>query len=182
MIKGAHGTCISNYEKILEFGFEPSLEGHRGRGVYFWGYSLDELREIVRELSIGWWAFAKNRGDYSKAKNTNCGVIYVNFGIDEDNDYLDVMSPKINDKFQVYYNKIIGRTKCTDEELSKIYDMFVNDLEEALKKEFKLIHTRIPAPKKAVRFAPIGITGSPSCYVARDASCVNIEKGEVIYE
>jgi hypothetical protein len=127
MIKGTHGTCFSNANSIRSNGFRYSNVGLRGKGVYFWGYTLDELEAYTRELAIAWWRFAKKRGDYAKAAKQDCSVIYTHLNV-ESQDILDFEDQQVREKFVVYSQKVYERIKGKSEEekISMIHDFRLN--------------------------------------------------------
>ena len=185
MMKGTHGTCSSNADSIKINGFRYSNIGLRGGGVYFWGYTLDELETYARELAIAWWRFAKKRGDYAKVTKQNCSVIFAYLNVDSQ-DMLDFENQQVREKFVVYSQKIYERIKEKDKHetdstiISVIYDMFISDIEKTIGKTFSMIHVKIPAPNTYKKALPIDLTGQPSCYVIKNLKCIEITQFEEI--
>jgi len=180
-MKGIHGTCSSYADSIRANGFRYSHVGLRGRGVYFWGYTLDDLEAYGRELAIAWWRFAKQRGDYAKATKQNCSVIFTDLTV-ESQDILDFEDQQVREKFVVYSQKVYERIegKSQEEKISTIYDLFVGEVENTIGKTFSMIHVKVQAPKTYKKLLPIDLTGQPSCYVIKNLASIKINKFEVI--
>tara|TARA_R110001599_G_scaffold26935_1_gene94902 strand:- start:4441 stop:4995 length:555 start_codon:yes stop_codon:yes gene_type:complete len=183
MIKGTHGTCTSNADSIMaDMSFRASTVGLRGAGAYFWGYHSDEAKDDAKELAVCWWGIETKRGNYSKSQDKRCSVIYVDFTIEnKDVEVLDITEPEINETFRTYSKKVLDRVVTKDaNDVSQVYDMFISLLEEKAKRNFKLIHARVQSPGGYDSGLPKDVAGTPSCYIARDTSCVNIKSREVV--
>lgn len=171
---GTHGTTKCRANKIAQQGFKLSQKGFRGSGVYFWGYKSKALESHCHELATGWWKFASKRGDYTKDSDTSCCVIYTALNTES---FLDLDKQQVREKFIEYCEEIDNRDLQGDsklETLTKAYDMFVDDLEKKLGKVFELIHVRVQKPNGCKTSLHQDLTGQPSCFVAKDLSCITI--------
>lgn len=182
-MKGTHGTCHSFAELINKEGFKISGSAMRGAGVYFWSYTSDDMEDYVRDLAVKWWLYQKKKGSYSKAKNKNCCVIYASFKVGSDQSF-DLENQVVREKFikfsEIAYHKKISEGKATSVAISEVYDMFINDVEKKLKRNFSLIHVKIQQPKGFKTSLPLDIRGQPFCYVVKDVSCISVENFEEI--
>lgn len=179
-MKGTHGTCVSRANLIRQNHFCSSSAGLRGAGVYFWGYTSVSLRDYARELAISWWRFAHNKqGNYSKEKDKKCCVVYVSLNT-QGLDVLDLENQEVRDTFIEYCQRVSPHIICEDdrEKTSRLYDMFVDELEEKLERNFKVVHVKVQRPRKTQGILSLDITGQPSCYVVKDVSCIQVDEFE----
>lgn len=171
---GTHGTTKCRADNIVNKGFTISPKGYRGSGVYFWGYTSKSLKQHCHELAVGWWAFAKKKGDYTKDSNTSCRVIYASI---ETENLLDLELISIREKLVEYCSNIDDRNLrglSKKETLTKSYDMFVDDVEKKLKHSFDLVHVKVQKPNGCKTTLDQDVTGQPSCFVVKEPSCIVI--------
>ncbi|WP_447778336.1 hypothetical protein [Aeromonas veronii] len=182
MMKGTHGTCVSRANAIKISGFKKSENGLRGSGTYFWGYTRDALQDYVRNLAISWWRFAHTKKhSYKDDQNPRCCVVYATLEAGED-DILDFENQAIRDRFFEFALKTKPRLTGEESDItSRLYDMFINEAEDKLEKEFRIIHVKVQQPANTPKHLSLDITGQPSCYVVKDLSCITtIDKFEEV--
>jgi len=181
MMKGTHGTCVSRATSIRQNGFSRSAQGRRGSGVYFWGYTIDELELYVRNLAISWWRFAhQKRNDYREEEDPRCCVLFATLQSNS-TDVFDFENQQIRDKFVEYSAKTLPRlTGSDDEKISTIYDMYLERVESLYDKKYKIIHVKVPQPSNFQKLLPLDITGQPSCFIVKDLSCITTDRFEEV--
>lgn len=176
-MKGTHGTSRSKASSIQNDGFNISPGGRRGSGAYFWGYSNDA--EYAIALAKQWWAFADKKNKYEDDEDGRCSVILATIEVEESY-ILNFEDQVVRDSFieygTIYYNGVDGDKF---DKISKIYDMFIADLEKEEDTRIKLVCVKLQQPNgfnnEKLGFLPLDITGHPLCYVVKDKDCINID-------
>ena len=169
-LEGVHGTCKSRCARIRTGRFLLG-SGRGGKGAYFWrkGHYSDVLAR-------GWHVEQKDKGEYSKeTEPLYCGLICA-LKVDE-SEFLDLDDEAILDKMSsVYSAQYRGRPPIIDtKEISAFHDAFIKDLEIEMSTKFKVLQKRVPPPQsKFCPTYPLKVVGNPTCYIARDASCISI--------
>lgn len=138
---------------------------------------MDCLAQNAKSLAIGWWKFARQRGDYSQCANPDCRIIFAKMESTSD-DFFDFEAFEVREHFRAYCNEIEKRDLAGEAEISNIYDAFLSTIEEGMGKEFKVIHYKVQAPKKYKTELPFDLATHPSCFVVKDPRCITIEKIE----
>jgi len=139
--------------------------------VYFWrkGHYSDILAR-------GWHVEQKDKGLYSDdPEKLYCGLVCV-LKVDE-TEFFDLDDEVVVDKMSaVYSSQNRGRPPITDTgDISAFHDAFIKDLESELGKRFKVIQKRLPPPQpKYCPSYPVKVFAFPTCYIARDNSCISI--------
>lgn len=176
-MKGTHGTSQSKANSIQKNGFNISPGGRRGSGAYFWACSDDPSYAIA--LAKQWWAYSHKNNKYKNDEDSQCSVILATIEAEEEF-ILNFEDQFVRDSFvsfsTVYFENVEG-TK--NEKISKIYDMFIADLEKKVDTRIKLVCVKLQPPNgfknERLGFLPLDITGHPLCYVVKDESCINID-------
>jgi hypothetical protein len=167
--QGAHGTTACRAKCIESQGFQVNA-GYHGVGVYFWRQNA-----FSRDLAIGWFLNARNIGSYSQDNDRRCAIIYAAIVVDEEKCF-DLNSSENEDAIL----EIIRKNGFSDAlDASRLFDDFVDLVQQRVGYEFKLIQTRIKAPKSAKSW-PWQSMGRPICYVVKDSSCISIDRVEVL--
>lgn len=180
---GTHGTTKTRALSINQTGFKASKVGKRGAGVYFWAYHSNGYEAEARNFAIGWWNYSNIRGDYSKDQDKSCCVLYSTISVKQS---IDLEDQEIKEQFVEYYKKVESSLESDghtgDVLISKVYDMFLSDLESKLNITFDLIHVKVQPPKKMTRTIPFDILGNPGCYVVQNTSCIQLDKCEDVIQ
>ncbi len=163
--KGSHGTSKVRAQIILSDGF-ISGSGRGGTGIYFW-----EESDHYIELSKAWYCQSCERKYFKDEKNPECAVLIAEL-LTNDKEFLDLEDDSLkNAIFRLAKHFNIKDNDLSD--LSALYDLFYENLENDLKINYKIISLRVAAPKtKFLKDYSIKILGVPRCLVVRDVNCI----------
>ncbi|MEW7987054.1 MAG: hypothetical protein AB2803_10295 [Candidatus Thiodiazotropha sp.] len=182
LLTGAHGTCADYAESIQNTGFSISKTGGRGgKGVYFWAYIDPELAAYAKDLAVSWCMFVKSKLGY-RVSNDDCVVIFAELNVI--NVFLDLEQQETKERLILFANSVYRRVKKESRKngraVSATYDLFVEMMEEELGREIDVVHLRVSPPSldSYKPMLPIQITGSPSCYIARNLEVISIQRIE----
>jgi hypothetical protein len=170
-LDGTHGTCRSRAEKIRRIGFRTG-QGRRGYGVYFW------KGRYARMLAIGWYNRAFDQKRYLGEHNIKCAVIYATI-VSDKRTILDLESPTIKDNLEALAFKHNIDADGT-QEYKHLLGRYIDELEQTLAIEYRVILSTVAAPGKDFCKYPLGSLGSPYCIIVREVSCININNVESV--
>ncbi|MEW8543555.1 MAG: hypothetical protein AB2693_08450 [Candidatus Thiodiazotropha sp.] len=178
LLTGAHGTCADYAESIKNTGFSISKTGGRGgKGVYFWAYIDPELAVYAKDLAVSWCMYVKSTIGYHDS-NDDCVVIFAELNVI--NVFLDLEQQETKERLILFANNVYRRVKKESNRkkaVSATYDLFVEMMEKELGQEIDVVHLRV-SPPSLDSYIPIQITGSPSCYIARNLDVISIQRIE----
>lgn len=171
---GTHGTSQSRANYILKNGFKIS-SGRAGKGVYFWCDG-----PYAEKLAIAWWEFCNSRNKFKNDDEKECNILLANFGI-QDEEFLDLERRDIKAGLaQMAVNRGIESDRDSQNALRAA---FIRKLESELNVKFKVIELSVSLPgREFCSFYPLGLIGSPHCYLVFDANCINITKISILVE
>ena len=163
---GTHGTVESLAENIINSEFNIG-KGRGGTGIYFW-----RKNEYSIILAEGWHEFYLNKNKYDNVDKKNFAYINVKIDVEEKN-FLDLELAILKDKIaKIAYNKGMKRN-TSEEDITALYDYFINRLEEELQTKFYVWQLRVNAPYTANDY-PLSIIGNPICYVVNSNDLITI--------
>ena len=162
-LKGTHGTCKTHADKIAKEGFQASKIGRAGGGAYFWTY--ETYHDFARKLAFYWWKKAEKDGSYSHCKEKICHIIYVRIET-ENEEYLDCTQQAVEDAILQLTNYAAqGVQGLEDEDIYKIYEAVIEQLESRMGCYFNVIRAKVSLP--IGKLPEKKVMASPSCYVVR---------------
>ena len=172
LLKGTHGTSVSNSMSIRKDGFKPS-GGRRGDGVYFWKegpYALLLARESYEHRRVA--------GGFTGQKIQNRAVIKVVIELEEES-YVDLTSGDNYDELEVYMAKIRGSFppggRARHEFIERVFNFFFVLLRRECEHTLKVVYVCVPSPVKKGSF-DVDVLGHPRCYVVWDSSIIEISE------
>ena len=167
-IRGTHGTSGSRAKVILSNGFDLDKCGDTryNRGVYLWDYG----HPLKIQLAEDWHSKQKQRRVYDGEREQGCTVLICKLDIDED-ELLDMETLAFKNKL---HQLVAGQSikDMNHEVIRSIYEIVVKTIEKILESKFKVLSVRVPPPDK-YRY-PIGLYGSPFCFIVRDTAGIKI--------
>ena len=168
-VEGVHGTTESRAKAIKKEGFKISTKGRAGKGIYFWtGYK-------ARDLGICWHRQCLANKRYEGDQSKRCALIWVILNIEPEN-FLDLENNQIRERL----HELIDKRGINDpKKLPSLYDWFIKIMEAHIRYKIKVFQVRLAPPSNCPEY-DIKIYGAPDCLVVRDASCIKINKCEVI--
>lgn len=181
---GAHGTCASSAQKIVDEGFVLA-PGRAGNGAYFWTMVNDsaECRQLAHRLAWRWAMLAERHGSYRSAEDPSHAVVEVQVSV-ESADVLSLDEPKIffrlwsllrakiAEKFGVSSDEDWKRIKPHEIEpvVHGGVEFFVDALERSLGRKFKVVFKNQSC--KGFEDILMPLLGNHSCFVVRDPKIV----------
>ncbi len=170
VLKGTHGTSVSNSEGIESDGFRKT-NGLRGRGVYFWKdgpYSKLLARESYQhKLSSGGFA---GQVDMSYA------AVLVDIRSPKDG-FVDFTNGEWRGYLESYFANI-ARLPTGDRRnvVSAAYNLFFYKLKQKVEFELTVVCLFVPSPEGRKGKYPVDVLGHPCCYVAMDEGAIKIRE------
>jgi hypothetical protein len=152
------------------FQIENGRLNRVGPGAYFWKRS-----PYSSYLAKNWHSFSLKRGAYTGQSDLLCEVIGCRFDVEE-GDILDFESSPNREIFEAaYYSEHHFKT-LKGKELNTFFEVLVQKIEARLAVRipgftFKVLIKRLAPPPCDY---PISVLGAPTCYIARDVSCMRI--------
>ena len=148
---------------ILRSGFNPSSNGRRGAGVYFW-----HLGPYTSRICEVWYQTRKHhyRADY----DPRLAIIEGDLECAED-EYLDFEDPITKDEVvKLLAGKNLTNTQARDNGiLTKIYDEYIEGIERELGYHFVIVRSCLTFPQMHNHdWYPFEAVGLPTAYVVRD--------------
>ena len=165
---GSHGTSLTLYNKIKKTGFRLSSDrvGRAGKGIYFWAEGPLYLR-----LAKEWFIDRKKKGIYEES-NPECAIVIATLKV-QSTEYIDFEDVTL--KGEIY---ALGIEKGLNLDnalaIAKLYNLFINKLEERLKTTIKIFTIRAAPPEGSSY--PIKAIGAPLCCVARTLNSITINR------
>lgn len=145
--------------------------GRKGSGIYFWyGWEDNSYR-----LALAWYDQCYNEGRYREDSNANCAIIYAQFILEDENQFINLNNPEVQ-KIVREYKKSLN----TVDDLAKVYDKIINHVESVLGKSILLYLVQVTPPKKDYFNLDWldKIIGDPYSYIVRDPRIINIKDSE----
>lgn len=185
---GAHGTCASRAQSILDEGFDLA-PGRAGNGAYFWTMVSDsaECRQLAHRLAWRWAKIAEGHGSFRSAEDPSHAVVEVKVSV-ERSDILSLDEPKIFFRlWSLLRTKIAERFGISsDEDWKRLkpheiepvvhggVELFVESLEVSLGHKFKIVFKNQSC--KGFEDILMPLLGNHSCFVVRDPKVVVCSK------
>ena len=161
--RGTHGTTRTRAENISKEGFTAKV-GERGTGAYFWRENVYAV-----PLAVGWYQNQLNRGEYGTDRDKRCSVVKASINVASDT-LIDLEDPDIKDDFLRYF---LEKGVEDSRNAGKIYDMFLEMLEEESGKKLALVITQVFTNKW--QKYPNQTAGMAYCYLVRDLRCITVD-------
>jgi hypothetical protein len=181
---GAHGTCASRADAILQDGFRGA-PGRAGDGVYFWTMvSTDaECRSLAHRLALRWAQIAAAHGTFRDADNPTHEIVEVEVNFDSNN-VISLDEPSVFFRLWSMLRKKIAEAYNikSDEDWQKFsaqgldqvvhggVELFIETLEELRGRKFQLVFKNQACSKFNDILIPF--LGHHSCFVVRDPEVV----------
>jgi len=145
--RGTHGTSVQRADGIETNGFDPTLVGKAGSGVYLWAYAGDV--STARELALGWYGNQQIRGVFAGETEPKWAILYAEIDVAAD-DCCDCNTLEFRELL-VAWLRGLGRREdepYSDDDLCKAYNALIGRIEAKVEHEFCVVHACVPFPKK----------------------------------
>lgn len=174
---GTHGTSASRASNIMFNGFQPTLTGRAGKGVYFWNYYSHPHN--AKQLAIAWHEAQHRRNTYKGETSPNCAVIYGSYDVD-DSDVLDCTGAVQEEITEILRTTVKKEDAYNEVDIHSAYEYVISAIEKKRGAAVILVKAAVPLPSK-MSFKEKVVVGNPEVIVIRDRfNKIVIGKVEVI--
>ena len=182
---GTHGTCRTNADSICRNNFFLST-GRHGKGIYLWNATRDTLDDAIL-LASSYAEHSRASGKFRSKNDDSVTVLICETSLPKEN-FLDLESIEWANALRTYILRYESRLRAltnesqVKQELSKIYDGFLAELEELANAKILIYHVKAatPPPYRGERSLKgersLGFNWATqfaaSCLVVRDKSVI----------
>ncbi len=172
---GTHGTCRTNADSICRNNFFLST-GRHGKGIYLWNATRDTLDDAIL-LASSYAEHSRASGKFRSKNDDSVTVLICETSLPKEN-FLDLESIEWANALRTYILRYESRLRAltnesqVKQELSKIYDGFLAELEELANAKILIYHVKAATPPPYKDERSLGFNWATqfaaSCLVIRD--------------